>query len=366
MDFEADVIVAGAGPAGIAAAVSAARKGVECLVLDSSHSLGGIVANTGIFSLCGVFASNGHGHSLPDEWSFLLERRRLTIGTQGLLAITPWWFSEALESLTARFDNIQVIKGMPVSRGMKFRAGALVDCTGEAELAFLAGVETVVNPPAAPGLGFVLSGVDVSLLAAGAIDITRMAMSEFPDISFRLFPELCLCKADSSLVPGMLNLSEKDASMTAPELYERAVSCLHAAFDFLKASADALDNAELFWNGNMVGRRSGRVIKGRKTLCFESAGQADAVVKGYWPSELWKDAAGAHFSYLSSNHIAIPDECLEADFEIPFFAAGRCMSADAEAQASVRVAGTSICTGARAGYLAACMALERGRKDVML
>ena len=40
-----DVVVCGGGPAGIAAAISAARKGAKTLLLEQTGALGGMVTN---------------------------------------------------------------------------------------------------------------------------------------------------------------------------------------------------------------------------------------------------------------------------------------------------------------------------------
>ena len=368
MEFAADVIVVGAGPAGVAATLSAAEEGADCLLIEASSRPGGTVASAGIFSLCGVFPQHSSGKfPFPSPWNELSDNRRISLGKMDVLQITPWGFSSLLERFVSSLPNISLAMSTPVCPGMKFSAGALIDCTGDAILAGLAGVETLENPACSPGLGFVLKGVDMDCLAPGALDITRKASAEFPDVSIRLFPALAFEFDAERLVPGMLNLSSKHALLPPALLYDRAVKQLDAILGFLGEKAGALSNAAIFWKGERVGARSGRVIRGRKMLEFKDCADAhNAVACGFWPSELWQDASGAEFSYLSGGILHIPDECLEAEFAIPFFAAGRCLCADPVSQASVRVTGTAISTGIQAGLLAARAAQQGGRRSVRL
>src|SRR5919202_3753359 len=73
---EADVVVLGGGPAGIAAAVAAARGGARTLLVERYGFLGGMGTSALVTNFCGLFASV-HGETqrvvrgIADE---LLER----------------------------------------------------------------------------------------------------------------------------------------------------------------------------------------------------------------------------------------------------------------------------------------------------
>src|SRR3954447_23676722 len=54
-----DVAVAGAGAAGIAAAVSAARHGIKTLLLDRRRAAGGTGGFSGLTTLCGCYDDRG-------------------------------------------------------------------------------------------------------------------------------------------------------------------------------------------------------------------------------------------------------------------------------------------------------------------
>src|SRR3954467_11035437 len=57
--IEADICVAGAGSAGISAALEAARLGRKVVLVDGLHALGGQAVNAVIGTFCGFF-SNGY------------------------------------------------------------------------------------------------------------------------------------------------------------------------------------------------------------------------------------------------------------------------------------------------------------------
>src|SRR5215210_7136636 len=52
---DCDVLVAGAGSAGIAAAISAARLGARTILVERGGSLGGQVASSLVHSICGLY-----------------------------------------------------------------------------------------------------------------------------------------------------------------------------------------------------------------------------------------------------------------------------------------------------------------------
>ncbi|HSJ95601.1 MAG TPA: FAD-dependent oxidoreductase, partial [Myxococcota bacterium] len=73
---EYDVVVLGGGPAGIAAATAAARRGMATLLVEHYGFLGGMGTAAGVTNFCGLHA-NVHGeirqvvHGVADD---LLER----------------------------------------------------------------------------------------------------------------------------------------------------------------------------------------------------------------------------------------------------------------------------------------------------
>jgi len=86
----------------------------------------------------------------------------------------------------------------------------------------------------------------------------------------------------------------------------------------------------------------------------------DAVARGAWPVEQWGRAGAPRFRYLpAGGHYEIPARSLVAAEVENLFMAGKTVSADADAMASLRVMGCCLATGAAAGRLAAEMLVSR-------
>jgi hypothetical protein len=80
----------------------------------------------------------------------------------------------------------------------------------------------------------------------------------------------------------------------------------------------------------------------------------DEIALATWPMEMRETAKGPKLRFPKDNLPAgIPLRCLKPAGTERLFVAGRCISADHEAQASIRVMGTCFATGEAAGRAAA-------------
>jgi hypothetical protein len=80
----------------------------------------------------------------------------------------------------------------------------------------------------------------------------------------------------------------------------------------------------------------------------------DQIALATWPMELRETAKGPKLRFPNDNQAAgIPLRCLKPAGSDRLFVAGRCISADHQAQASIRVMGTCFATGEAAGRAAA-------------
>jgi hypothetical protein len=79
----------------------------------------------------------------------------------------------------------------------------------------------------------------------------------------------------------------------------------------------------------------------------------DDVALAGWPMEMRETARGPKFRFFDRPEPAgIPAGCLQTGLAPGLFFAGRCLSADHQALASVRVMGTCMATGQAAAHLA--------------
>ena len=181
---EVDVLVAGGGVAGVAAAVSAARAGAKTLLVERNGCLGG-VATAGLMANIGSRFLTGPGEQTLFGFPSELVDRLVAVG-----AASPSWprrvsgvviDSERLKVILIEMceeAGVQVLTHVPACRPIMegscvrgafiegksgrqaIRAGATVDATGEADLAHQAGAECRFTEGTA-SLLFKLGNVDL-------------------------------------------------------------------------------------------------------------------------------------------------------------------------------------------------------------
>lgn len=151
----ADVIVAGGGPAGVAAAISSARCGLQVLLLEHSGQLGGMgtLGNVSVFmrvgNVTGIYREliselapaavpASHEGSIAPQFSPFLLRHHLNrkLEQEGVQVHYHTTFVAAIkegDAVTGVFAKTR--------EGLKaFTAKVVIDCTGDAQVAQDAGV----------------------------------------------------------------------------------------------------------------------------------------------------------------------------------------------------------------------------------
>ena len=109
-----------------------------------------------------------------------------------------------------------------------------------------------------------------------------------------------------------------------------------------------------------LGIRDGGRVKGEYCLNVADVRQArkfaDAACRCCWPIEYWDPDQGVALEYLADgSYYEIPLRCLNVRGFDNLWAAGKCLSADALAQASARVVGSCWSMGEAVGKAVAAM-----------
>ena len=156
---EVDVLVAGGGPAGIAAAVAAARAGARTLLVEQFNSLGG-VGGPGLHNHISMINAHGSGMRVVGGLGYQLGNRIAAEGAgdkgncfdydpEALKVLLDRWMAEeGVDLLFHTFVSDALVeegslRGVIVqnkSGRQAILAKRVVDCTGDADVAAWAGV----------------------------------------------------------------------------------------------------------------------------------------------------------------------------------------------------------------------------------
>jgi hypothetical protein len=403
-----DVLVAGGGAAGVAAAVAAGRAGAKVVLLERYGFLGGLATAAQVGTICGLYLRDtAHSETTPvaggfaKEYAGRLERAasatriRLDDGLW-VLPYPPPVFASVADALVSEAEKVSVmlhttvaeaqaegqrlveVRALAWNEPVALRPRAVVDCSGEATAAALAGagVENGAGDQA-PALVFVMENVDPGLAERGLLEVRRELRQA---VESGALPAPC---ERLSLVPGTgrnghlaLKLNLTIASSAGPlwqqvTAWERQARALVDELQrFLIANIACCRNARFSSVAPQLGIRSGRRIRGRATLAdrevLDARKSPQGIARGCWPMERWGNGPRPEMTFFNErDYYEVPLDCLRAVELDNVLVAGRCLSATAGAMTSARVIGTALATGWAAGTAAAFQALGRPLDDAV-
>lgn len=352
--LEADVIVAGAGPAGVAAALAAAEAGAKVLLADAHGRPGGTLHHAGLHTLCGLYLPDADSpvpvSDTARRWAEAIGSRPMRMGRLHVLPLSPGQFSVAATDMLSRSQGVEVAFDTELGAGSTLRFKSLVDATGRARILDMAGLPTAGADPACPGIGFRLSGV------AAKRPSTLQILRHFDRLGYGFLPTFMPWNGPENEIAGVLNVAPEHHADAPGTLKSRALEYLEFMLRELRNAFAPFAASRLSHVGEEVGLRSGRVFAGPVRIDrsqVQAGGAEDAAVRGFWPVEWWRDLGGPRFVHPHPDGYAIPDECLRVSRSPSIYTAGMGISATPEGQAAVRAAGVCLETGTRAGALAA-------------
>lgn len=381
MPDAADIAVVGAGAAGVAAALAAARKGARVALIEARDRCGGLAAHGLHRFVCGLFANDGTAPGEPLNSGIAAEFcGRLAGGDirakavrRGRVWLLPFGGVEALDAcardLLGRENNLRLFLGTRVdevlvterrilflrlSSGQELAVRAVVDCTGDAAVCCMAGTPTVVpGKPLLAGYGFTVTGVDdddaeLSLAVRVPYALRRAADNgQLPRwLAFTIYEPAARPGTSVFKLAVPAGTRMDDARRDAQTVWD----CLKTWPAFRRAAVTSFLPFVL--------ERESRRLSGEYVLTGEGISQgetfADDVARGSWPMEKWDVASGVSYRYPPpGGWYGIPARCLRsARGPTNLFCAGMCLSADQDAAASVRALGTCLATGEAAARLA--------------
>lgn len=392
-----DVVVVGGGSAGLAAAVTAARTGARTLLLERYGYLGGMGTASLVHTFCGLYLLREEPGAVLANAGFATEMAERMIAATGLgpvrmgrvdvLPQHPVEFVRIADEITAAESTLETLFHTEVlavtredgvwritlgGRGgvADVSAKALVDASGDAVVAgFLGGGAEMTESPGLqrPAYVFGVQGMEgfddaARLHTAGwIVEGVRKGMlpKSAMGLSFR-------ASGRTGEIFGSLDLTGGESVSAYDPLDPRCLSSLESGgrkiagevLRFLSHSSDGWRNAYISQWPVRAGVRESRRWIGGYVLTAEDLLEGrrfdDEIALATWPMELRETVKGPKLRYPQGNRPAgIPLRCLQPRGIPGLFVAGRCLSADHEAQASIRVMGTCFATGGAAGKAAA-------------
>lgn len=381
-----DVLVAGGGIAGVAAAVAAARTGCRVVLIEKEAVLGGTGARGMLHTICGLYL-NGKAEptetlngGLTREFVAALSARSprqkpTRIGKVFVLPYTVADFQHVLAALcktesnltilhdvnvlavTATDDRVMTVTADQAGQPITVLPQVVIDCTGNGDIACMAGAESDLAPPEELQLaGFIirirgLRESDDSLALKVPYVLARLVDDG------QLSPALRLTAFAPGDTPGVGYLKFNVVGTPGPEREESVRAEAVRALKLLADQLPAFEAASVDGASQGVFEREGRRIRGEYTLTGEDVLAArkfvDGVVKNAWPIELWDRHRGPVYRYVpAGDYYEIPLRCLMVRHFSNLLVAGRCISVSHEALGSTRVMGTCLALGDQAGRAA--------------
>jgi hypothetical protein len=399
LDAEADVIVCGAGPAGVTAAITAARAGSKVRLFEAHGSLGGVWTS----SLLGYlldFDKPGFNQELVSR---LRERDAINGDGMNGLSYQPEEMKLLLEELCSKAGvkvqlhtrvsaayregrSLRTIVTESKSGRQAWRAPVFIDTTGDGDLGAQAGCEFEIGKerdcPCQPMTMYALLMVKDSEQIADCIHGTgnngrHVGRRAFGETLKRAgvtpsYGAACIFPIQGNLVLLMANHEYGINATNSEQVTEatiRARAELHLIVRGLRKLGGPWDGVQIVATPEQIGVRDGRRIRGRYVMTKDDliAGtrQDDAVVRANFPVDIHalsadeNKKAGYGNAGVKMKPYDIPVRALIARDVDGLMMAGRCISGDFIAHASYRVTGNAVAMGEAAGAVASIASLSR-------
>ena len=366
---DVDVLVAGSGPAGLAAALAAAREGANTVLVERYGYLGGMITGAHVVAIIGV----GDGQKPLARGVTLEIRERL----EKLNAVKPsrcgdyrvdaeifkWQAVEMLHEAGVRI-RLHTMACMPIVDGQTvcgvfvesksgrqaIRAKVTVDATADADLAFRAGCGCD-NESHEVTLGIQIEGVD------------RMRVHEYqeknPDAYEAAVQEVTRLNGGVMLGKKRLlkDIDVADAmDLTGAEIQLRE-ECFNALF-YLKDHVPGYEDAHVVDTHPQIGVRQGRRIHGVYRLTNDDLKSSRHFEDGIARLGVYFPDWGPNYA-IEGLHYDVPYSCLVPEDVDGLLVAGRCISCDYVACNTMRLIVPCFATGQAVGCAGALVAKER-------
>lgn len=393
---EADVIVCGGGPAGIGAAISAARQGAKTVLIEMYGCLGGVWTSSLLSNIldfdnkAGVMKEIVRRLSESDAqykpkcydaefMKLLLDQMCWEAGVEVRL------YTRVTAAYTNKDNKLEHVVTESFSGREAWKAKVFIDTTGNGELGARAGCEFEVGHPDSGKtqpmtLMVIIGGLDEEEVVAAGFMEARAKTSEHTKKNLReeiikaghtpSFAMPTLFAIRPGMIAMMTNHQHGVSAMDAGQITRATIEAraeIHDIVNKLRKRGGVWSDMRVTKTGSQIGIREGRRIRGHYLLTVDDVTRGatfdDAVCKATFHVDVHslqkygmkgKSAYSAHGYKVKPYDI--PLRSLIARDVDGLMMAGRCISGDFYAHASYRVTGNAVAMGQAAGKVAALAA----------
>ncbi len=393
------LVVVGGGFAGTAAAISAARHGVDVLLIERYNCLGGAAANGLVMPFMGYYTwsvESGemlylcgdifreivremnllHGDG-PDRYIWELDEEilKLVLGRMCLRYGVKLLFDTSVTGVRVEDGAIRAVETLSRGVSMTFTADYFIDATGDAELSAMAGCVCHVGRESdglcqPMTLNFRMSSVDKAKFEENRAKINPL-YKEFKEKGLIRNPREDVL-IFSNFNDGVLHFNTTRVVRRDPtdpfDVTEAELEAREQVFEmleFLKSNIEGFENARVLSTALQIGIRESRKVEGDYTLTVEDlkslARFQDGIAVANYDIDIHSPTGGgtSHYYFGRGEWYEIPYRCLVPRGIGNLLVAGRCISSTHEAQASFRIMPFCSELGQAAG-VAVAVAAETG------
>jgi hypothetical protein len=389
-----DVCVCGGGPAGVSAAVAAARSGAVTRLIDVNGCLGGIWTAGLLCWFQGHKNKNGFINELreelisrgvawdeaksgmaadADEMKLLLERISLAAGVRLLYQTRV---------VDAHVENGRITHAVFENKSGRqaISANVFIDATGDGDLAVRAGCsfelgigpENLMQPMSLIGIACGPESSEIADCLRGFAEplgknprhVLKSEMERGGMTPSYAGPFMTMIREGLYLL--MINHQYGVSGLDAQELTDATVEAraeIHRLVAALRSLGGRWRDFRLVVTADRIGVREGRRIHGLETIDREylRIGKTvpDPVCLSYYSIDVHHLGAHVEFEKFEVRPYQIPYRALVAKDVDGLLMAGRCISGDFIAHSSYRVTGDASTMGEAAGFAAALCAEEK-------
>ena len=386
-----DVVVIGAGVAGIAACIAAKNSGASVLLIDKNTHLGGKATHAEVGTICGVYYTGNveDPHFLVKGFAKEFTQRLfqksnipLQSNSKGLLYL-PYKmddFKSLCDELITE-NEIAVLKATVTAVQKETNSISAIIATNEKDTLTIVPkmvIDCSGNAIVSHLLELPLIQDDNYQAASQVVVFNNITHTSEMNLQLALIHQLKKGVLEGKiqddtiafhLVPGSLENGFASFKWTLPfevnfknandpHLKLKLQKILSTIVQYLNDSNEYFKHLSIHHIAEQIGwriapRGVGKTILTEKEVLDGTKFQT-AIAASSWPVEFWDKEKGLQIKYIANNDFyQIPAACLESNYISNLFFGGSTISADKGAIASARVMGVCLQTGYAAGALAA-------------